>query len=97
MVLFRARRPASSRASPGGSEVDAERYMRVLSLGMGGARAGGGYARGSAVAVDKLGKASEALSPDDWRMLAHYSWLTGRDGSSFRRASFPPALGRLAR
>jgi hypothetical protein len=52
-------------------EVDAEQYMRVLSLGMSGARP---VKDTLAAALGRPGSRNAKLTPDDWRMLAYYSW-----------------------
>jgi len=71
MILFKSDGTEITRL-PG--EVDAEEYMRVLAMGMNGARpvkttlaAALGSGRGAAEAK---------LTPEDWRMLAYYSWDT---------------------
>ena len=53
-------------------EVDAEQYMRVLSLGMSGTRP---VKETLAAALGRAGsKHAAKLTADDWRMLAYYSW-----------------------
>jgi thioredoxin-like negative regulator of GroEL len=75
-------------------EVDADQYMRVLSLGMNGARPVKetlNAALGSAKA-----DAGTTLRPEDWRMLAYYSWET--DESQLLPADKRAAtLARLAK
>ena len=74
-------------------EVDAEQYMRVLSLGMGGARP---VKDTLAVALSaSTNSAGWKLSPDDWRMLAYYSWLTDEQQLVPTR-ELPSTLRRLA-
>lgn len=51
-------------------EVDADQYMRVLTLGMNGARP----VRQTLAAA--LAHDGAKLTPEDWRMLAYYSWET---------------------
>src|SRR6202795_3009997 len=51
-------------------EVEAEQYMRVLTLGMNGARP---VKQTLAAALAHDGA---KLTPEDWRMLAYYSWET---------------------
>jgi thiol-disulfide isomerase/thioredoxin len=51
-------------------EVDAEQYMRVLAIGMNGARP----VRETLAAA--LAPGGAKLTPEDWRMLAYYSWET---------------------
>lgn len=68
MVLFTPNGAEITRL-PG--EVDADRYMQVLALGMNGAKP----------VIETLRKAtgkggSSGLTADDWRMLAWYSWDT---------------------
>ena len=55
-------------------EVDADQYMRVLAMGMNGARPVK-ETLAAALAADAT-KARQALTPEDWRMLAYYSWIT---------------------
>jgi thiol-disulfide isomerase/thioredoxin len=64
--------------SPGGKEIvrlpgeaDPEQYMRVLTLGMNGARP----VKDTLAAALSSSKRGD-LSADDWRMLAYYSWIT---------------------
>jgi thioredoxin-like negative regulator of GroEL len=51
-------------------EVEAEQYMRVLTLGMNGARP----VKETMAAA--LARGDAKLKPEDWRMLAYYSWET---------------------
>ena len=53
-------------------EVEADRYMQVLALGMDGARPVQGDADGGAGGRMRPPR----LRPEDWRMLAWYSWVT---------------------
>ena len=55
-------------------EVDADQYMRVLAMGMGGARPV--KATLAAALAPRPGAAGTKLTPEDWRMLAYYSWET---------------------
>jgi hypothetical protein len=71
-------------------EVEADRYMQVLALGMNGARP---VRETLDAALD--GKASD-LRPEDWRMLAWYSWVTD-DKQLLDENKRPAALGRLAK
>ena len=74
-------------------EIDGEQYMRVLALGMGGARP---VKDTLAVALSaSAGPAGWKLSPDDWRMLAYYSWLTDEQQLVPTR-ELPATLKRLA-
>ena len=68
MVLFTPEGTEITRL-PG--EVEAGRYMQVLALGMNGARP---VKETLAAALAPGGSA--ALRPEDWRMLAWYSWET---------------------
>src|SRR6266480_828670 len=52
-------------------EADPEQYMRVLTMGMNGARP-----VKDTLAAALSGGGKHALSADDWRMLAYYSWIT---------------------
>src|SRR5438067_3013858 len=53
-------------------EADPEQYMRVLTMGMNGARP----VKDTLSAALSKGHGHAALSADDWRMLAYYSWGT---------------------
>ena len=75
-------------------EVDADQYMRVLALGMNGARpvketlnAALGAAKGDAGA---------GLRAEDWRMLAYYSWETD-ESQLLPEAKRATTLARLAK
>jgi thioredoxin-like negative regulator of GroEL len=73
-------------------EVEADRYMQVLSLGINGARP----VKETLAAALATGDANAKLRPEDWRMLAWYSWET--DESQVLEASKRPAtLERLAK
>ena len=81
-------------------EVDADQYMRVLTLGMNGARP---VKETLAAALSHDGA---KLTPDDWRMLAYYSWDTDekqllpkdkRAATLQRLASACPATRRTPR
>src|SRR5437660_6608224 len=52
-------------------EADPEQYMQVLTMGMNGARP-----VKDTLAAALSGGGKHALSADDWRMLAYYSWVT---------------------
>ncbi len=72
-------------------EIEPNRYMQVLSLGMNGARPVKETLDMALAKGDSRGK----LRPEDWRMLAWYSWET--DESQVLDASKrPAALQRLA-
>jgi hypothetical protein len=87
MVLFTSDGREITRL-PG--EVEADRYMQVLALGMGGARP----VRETLNAA--LGKDGATLRPQDWRMLAWYSWVTD-DKQLLDEERRPAALSRLAK
>ncbi len=73
-------------------EVEADRYMQVLALGMGGARP---VRETLTAALGKEGSAA-GLRAEDWRMLAWYSWITDEKQllADDKRAA---ALSRLAK
>lgn len=82
---------------PGGNEIvrlpgeaDPEQYMRVLTLGMNGARP-----VKDTLAAALSGKRRGDLSADDWRMLAYYSWITDEQQLIPDKA-VAPTLRRLA-
>ena len=54
-------------------EVDPDQYMRVLTEGMNGARP---VKATLAAALAPGAAARDKLAPEDWRMLAYYSWIT---------------------
>ena len=70
-------------------EVDAEQYMRLLTLGMNGARP---VKETLAAALARNGA---ALTPEDWRMLAYYSWETDEQ-QLLAKDKLAPTLQRLA-
>ncbi len=74
-------------------EIDADQYMRVLALGMSGARPVR-ETLAAALAVG-AGKDSPRLAPEDWRMLAYYSWI-GDDGELAPKERVASLLARLA-
>ena len=67
MILLKANGSEITRL-PG--EVDADQYMRVLTLGMNGARP----VKETLDAA--LSQNGSKLTPEDWRMLSYYSWET---------------------
>src|ERR1022692_3946743 len=67
MILLKANGSEITRL-PG--EVDADQYMRVLTLGMNGARP---VKETLSAALSHDGA---KLTPEDWRMLSYYSWET---------------------
>jgi len=93
MVLFNSDGREITRL-PG--EVDADQYMRVLAMGMNGARPVKDTLA-AALSGDATSKpASARLSPEDWRMLAYYSWETDEQ-QLISRDQMAPTLERLAR
>ena len=95
MILFNADGREITRL-PG--EVDADQYMRVLTMGMNGARP-----VKDTLAAALSGDARSAtkplvtkLSPEDWRMLAYYSWDTDEQ-QLIAKDQMAPTLERLAR
>jgi len=74
-------------------EVDADQYMRVLAMGMNGARPVGETLSAALATHPKAGQ--PALTPDDWRMLAYYSWITD-DAQLLPKDRIAPTLARLA-
>jgi len=70
-------------------EVDADQYMRVLTLGMNGARP---VKQTLAAALARDGA---KLTPEDWRMLAYYSWETDEQ-QLIPKAKLAATLQRVA-
>ncbi len=75
-------------------EADADQYMQVLALGMNGARP----IKETLAAALATGKAggNANVSPDDWRMLAYYSWATDEKQLA-DDGKLPDTLQRLAK
>ncbi len=75
-------------------EADADQYMQVLALGMNGARP----IKETLAAALATGKAGDnaSVSPDDWRMLAYYSWATDEKQLA-DDGKLPDTLQRLAK
>jgi hypothetical protein len=90
MILFNSDGAEITRL-PG--EVDADQYMRVLAMGMNGARPVKGTLA-AALTPAKSGAAAK-LTPEDWRMLAYYSWETNED-ALVPAKEVPAVLFRLA-
>jgi len=65
MILFRPDGTEITRL-PGG--VDVARYATILDVALAGAR--------PVAELVRMATAGEALQPDDWRLLAYYSWAT---------------------
>src|SRR4029453_1363512 len=72
-------------------EVDADQYMRVLAMGMNGARP----VKETLAAALTPGSESK-LAPEDWRMLAYYSWITD-DATLVAKDKLPDTLARIAK
>ena len=95
MILFSADGREITRL-PG--EVDAEQYMRLLTTGMNGARPVKDTLA-AALSSDSAATARPAgarLSPEDWRMLAYYSWDTDEQ-QLMSKDKVASTLERLAR
>ena len=75
-------------------EVDADQYMRVLAMGMNGARPVKATLA-AALAPAKSGAAAK-LTPEDWRMLAYYSWETHEE-QLVPTKDIPATLAKLAK
>jgi thiol-disulfide isomerase/thioredoxin len=71
-------------------EADPEQYMRVLTMGMNGARP-----VKDTLAAALSGSRRHDLSADDWRMLAYYSWITDEQ-QLIPEKNVAPTLKRLA-
>ena len=89
MILFR---PDGSEVMRLPGEADPEQYMRMLTLGINGARP----VKETLAAALSEGRAHANLSADDWRMLAYYSWVTDEE-QLLPEKSLAPTLQRLAR
>ncbi len=72
MILFR---PDGTEIVRLPGEADPEQYMRMLTMGMNGARP----AKETLAAALSEGSSRADLSADDWRMLAYYSWVTDEE------------------
>lgn len=73
-------------------EVEVDQYMRVLAMGMNGARP----VKETLAAALSPGAGASTLSADDWRMLAYYSWDTDENTLVAAKA-LSPTLDRLAK
>jgi len=95
MILFNPEGQEITRL-PG--EVDADQYMRVLAMGMNGARpVKDTLAAALSGDTESPSKPAGArLSPEDWRMLAYYSWDTDEQ-QLIAKERVAPTLARLAR
>lgn len=87
MILFN---PDGSEIVRLPGEADPEQYMRVLTMGMNGARP-----VKDTLAAALSGSPKRDLSADDWRMLAYYSWITDEQ-QLIPEKSVAPTLKRLA-
>src|SRR5206468_4187453 len=72
-------------------EVDAEQYMRVLAMGMNNARP-----VKATLAAALAAESRATLAPEDWRMLAYYSWVTDEQQLAPRK-ELAATLARLAK
>jgi thioredoxin-related protein len=90
MILFK---PDGTEITRLPGEVDADQYMRVLAMGMNGARPV--KATLQAALAAKQGGGAPALTPEDWRMLAYYSWDTNEE-PLVPQKDIPATLSRLA-
>jgi len=72
-------------------EADPDAYMQLLALGMNGARPVKETLHAALAPREKAAK----LSPDDWRMLAYYSWVTDEQ-QLMPEKEVAPTLKRLA-
>ena len=90
MILFN---PDGTEITRLPGEVDADQYMRVLAMGMNGARPVKSTLT-AALAAPRSGAAA-TLTPEDWRMLAYYSWETNEDALVAAK-EVPAILFRLA-
>ena len=91
MILFT---PDGSEITRLPGEVDADQYMRVLVMGMNGARPVKETL--AAALAAGAGAARAKLTPEDWRMLAYYSWITD-DAQLIPKDKVAATLARLAR
>jgi thioredoxin-related protein len=86
MILFR---PDGTEITRLPGEVDADEYMRVLALGMGGVRP----MKDTLAAA--LTPGDSKLTPEEWRLLAYYSWDTDEQ-QAVPKDKVPAMLRRLA-
>ena len=89
MVLFTPEGHEITRL-PG--EVEPDRYMQVLALGMNGARP----VKETLTTALATGDAHTKLRPEDWRMLAWYSWETD-ESQALPEDKRPATLQSLAK
>ncbi len=86
MLLFR---PDGTELTRLPGEVDAQRYMDVLTLGMNGGRP-------VRETLNQALEGGQGLSEHDWRMLAYYSWETDEQ-QLVAKERIPLTLDRLAK
>jgi thioredoxin-related protein len=91
MILFN---PDGTEITRLPGEVDADQYMRVLAMGMNGARPVKSTL--AAALASNKSAAGAKLTPEDWRMLAYYSWETNEE-QLLPAKDIPATLSRLAR
>jgi thiol-disulfide isomerase/thioredoxin len=72
-------------------EADPEQYMRVLTMGLNGARP----VKDTLAGALSGSRRHADLSADDWRMLAYYSWITDEQ-QLIPEKNVAPTLKRLA-
>jgi thioredoxin-related protein len=89
MVLFT---PDGTEITRLPGEIEADRYMQVLALGMNGARP----VKETLTAALASSDAHATLRPEDWRMLAWYSWETD-ESQVLEPGKRPATLQRLAK
>lgn len=90
MVLFT---PDGAEITRLPGEVDPDQYMRVLTLGMNGAKP---VKATLATALAPAAGGRDKLAPEDWRMLAYYSWITDEQQLAPRK-DLAKTLTRLAK
>ncbi len=90
MILFN---PDGTEITRLPGEVDADQYMRVLAMGMNGARPVKSTL--AAALAPRKGATSAKLTPEDWRMLAYYSWDSNEE-QLVAAKDLPATLSRLA-
>jgi len=90
MVLFT---PDGTEITRLPGEVEGDQYMRVLTLGMNGARPVKAMLA-AALATGAPGR--DKLAPEDWRMLAYYSWITDEQQLAPQK-ELAATLARLAK
>ncbi len=86
MILFK---PDGTEITRLPGEVDADQYMRVLALGMGGVRP----VKDTLAAA--LAPGASKLTAEEWRLLAYYSWDTDEQ-QAVPKDKVPATLQRLA-